>query len=126
MNDGRVNASRIHLLQQIILRETGHLAVRRIGREALAPDVDLCVDNRHDVLLLCLLSAYADRTVGRLTYLPGLQVGTWARKKPVICTDLGFECVGSCAEQYAAYRWRTQALLTVRPRPCFSARWHGV
>src|SRR5437879_12792558 len=52
MDDGGVDARFVHLLQQIVLGEAGYLSMGRIGRQTAAPDMDLCVNNQHGVLLL--------------------------------------------------------------------------
>src|SRR5262249_29665207 len=52
MDDRGVDAGLVHLLQQIILREDGDLAVVRVRRLAAAPDVHLCVDDQHERALL--------------------------------------------------------------------------
>jgi hypothetical protein len=57
MNDGRVHARFIHLLQEIILREAGDLAMGRIGGQTLSPDMDLGIYNQHDMLLLLTWAA---------------------------------------------------------------------
>ena len=48
-----VDAGCIHLPQRIVLGVDSNLAVRRIGREAVFPDMDLRVNNQHGILLLC-------------------------------------------------------------------------
>src|SRR6266545_2979513 len=63
MDHGRIDARCIHLFQQIVLCEAGDLAVGRIGGEAFAPDMDLCIDDQHEVLLPCLLFALGSRRV---------------------------------------------------------------
>ena len=51
MDHGRVDAGFIHLLQQIVLREGGYLSVARVRGFVVGPDVDLCIDDQHGVLL---------------------------------------------------------------------------
>src|SRR2546428_8911255 len=51
MDHGGIDARGVHLLQQIVFGEAHHLPVVRIGGLAAAPDVDLCVDDAHGVLL---------------------------------------------------------------------------
>ena len=48
-----VDAGCIHLPRRIVLGVDGNLAMGRIGWEAVFPDMDLRVNNQHDVLLLC-------------------------------------------------------------------------
>ena len=55
MDHGRVDAGFIHLLQQIVLREGGDLSVARVRGFVVGPDVDLCIDDQHGVLLLYVL-----------------------------------------------------------------------
>ena len=45
MDDGGVDSSLRHLLEQLVLGEARHLPVVRIPRLAAAPDVDLRVDD---------------------------------------------------------------------------------
>ena len=56
MNHGRVDARFGHLLRDIVLRIARYLSVRRIGRQAALPDMDLRVDNQHNVPLLHFLA----------------------------------------------------------------------
>src|SRR5262249_47660314 len=51
MDHGRVDTRGVHLFQQIVLRERGDLSMGRIGRQTAAPDMYLCVDNQHNMLL---------------------------------------------------------------------------
>ena len=51
MDHRRVDAGFVHLLQQIVLGEGGDLTVIRVRGLAVAPDVDLRVDDQHGVLL---------------------------------------------------------------------------
>src|SRR5262249_551799 len=51
MDHGRVNAGFIHLLEQIVLREGRDLPVTRVPRFLVGPDVNLCIDDQHGVLL---------------------------------------------------------------------------
>jgi hypothetical protein len=55
MDHGRVYAGFIHLFQQIVLREGGHLSVGRVCGFVVGPDVNLCIDDQHGVLLLYVL-----------------------------------------------------------------------
>jgi hypothetical protein len=52
MDQRRIDAGLVHLLQQVILRENGHLPMVRIRRLATAPDVHLRIDDQHGVNLL--------------------------------------------------------------------------
>jgi hypothetical protein len=51
VDHGRVHAGRVHLLEELVLGEGGHLAMVGVGRLATAPDVDLRIDDQHDVPL---------------------------------------------------------------------------
>src|SRR2546428_7633831 len=65
MDDGGVNARFIHLLQQIVLGEGRYLSVGRIGRQTAAPDMDLCVNSQHGVLLPTLSGGIFGRNAAR-------------------------------------------------------------
>src|SRR2546422_8344213 len=47
----RVDARRVHLLQQLVLREGRHLPMVGIARLAARPDVNLRIDDLHGSLL---------------------------------------------------------------------------
>ena len=52
MDERRVDARFVHLLQHVVLRVDGNLAMVRVGRRAAPPDMDLRIDDQHgDVLL---------------------------------------------------------------------------
>jgi hypothetical protein len=52
MDQRRIDTSLVHLLEQVILREHGHLPMVRVRRLAAAPDVDLRIDDQHGGYLL--------------------------------------------------------------------------
>ena len=56
MDEGGVDARLVHLLEQVVLREGGHLPVSRVRGLAAAPDVHLRVDDQHGSDLLVLRS----------------------------------------------------------------------
>jgi hypothetical protein len=45
MDHGRVDASFIHLPQEIVLREGGDLSVAWVRGFVIGPDMDLCIDD---------------------------------------------------------------------------------
>src|SRR5262249_48180744 len=53
MDQGRVDAARVHLAQHVVSRIVGDLTVIGVGGLVVPPDVDLRIDDEHGVRLLC-------------------------------------------------------------------------